>query len=138
MSFLKVFILFLIPSAVFGNDLSYKDRSNEGESKYERIEKLEGYLSKLSKNVGGIHKKMSSDFDKKLGALEKKLQQEWKSDVSKLEKLIADSKISDYAKKDTANYLQTQVDLFNNKIIELKEKIEKLNLEVTTLKEISQ
>jgi len=135
---MKFLIIILFPLGVIANDLSYMERSNAGETKFERIEKLEGYLSKLSSNIGTLHKKMDKDFDKKLKDLEKKLREEWKSDVSKLEKAIENSKISDYVKKEETNSLQAQVDLFNNKIIELKEKIEKLNLEVSTLKEISQ
>lgn len=135
---MKFLIIILFPLGVIANDLTYKERSNAGETKFERIEKLEGYLSKLSSNIGTLHKKMDKDFDKKLKDLEKKLREEWGADVSKLEKAIENSKISDYVKKEETNSLQAQVDLFNNKIIELKEKIEKLNLEVSTLKEISQ
>ncbi|MBK25478.1 MAG: hypothetical protein CME70_15895 [Halobacteriovorax sp.] len=138
MKFLIISVLLFLPFTSKANDLSYKDRSNAGETKFERIEKLEGYLSKLSSNIGTLHKKMEKDFDKKLKDLEKKLKEEWKSDVSKLEKAIENSKVSDYVKKEETNSIQAQVDLFNNKIIELKEKIEKLNLEVSTLKEISQ
>lgn len=135
---MKFLIIILFPLSAIANDLSYEERSNAGETKFERIEKLEDYLSKLSSNIETLHKKMDKDFDKKIKDLEKKLREEWKSDVSKLEKAIENSKVSDYVKKEETNSLQAQVDLFNNKIIELKEKIEKLNLEVSTLKEISQ
>ena len=123
---------------VFGNDLSYKERSNSGDSKYDRIGKLEGYVSNLSGNLASIHKKMEKSNDKKLKELEKKLKESWSEDVKKLEAMIKPLLGKDYALKSQTNQTQATVDLFNNKLIDLKKKIEQLDLEITTLKELAQ
>jgi archaellum component FlaC len=132
----KLFIIIILSGQyALADDLSYKDRSNEGENKYERIGKLETYLSSLSSSLAKIHTDMKKDFKKDLKALEEKLRQEMESNLEskfkKLEAKIAEvSTGEDYAKKKYAEESRGQLKTLKNRIIDLLEKVEILEARV--------
>lgn len=140
-----LFFILLVSGSVLADDLSYKDRSDEGESKYERIGKLEGYVSNLSSSLETIHTKMKKDFDKKLKELEKKLtkniQEELRKEISKLRKstdqlngnmnsLLKAGKIPEYALAKDSKSIQFEVDIHKDRLTELIEKVVKIERQI--------
>ena len=133
-----LFILFLINQFAFADDLSYKDRSNEGENKYERIGKLESYLTKLSSNLSKIHETMKKDFKKDLKTLEEKISKERAADLDaqfkKIEKRFASLESGpELAKQKYAEESRGQLKTLKNRIVDLLEKVEILELKIKDL-----
>lgn len=130
-------VLFFVNSS-FANDLAYKDRSNLGENKFERIGKLEAYVSGLSKNLSKIHDDMKKEFKKELKALEDKLKKEREADLStKIKKIEAQIKAvsdnKDYAKKGYSEETRGQLKTLKNRIIDLLKKVKVLEDKVADL-----
>jgi archaellum component FlaC len=127
---MKYFIIFIfLIEFSWADDLSYKERSNEGENKHERIGKLENYLTGLSNSLSKIHKGMKKEFKKDLKALEEKMRKERESElvaqVKKLQsKLAVVAKGSDFAKKKYSEETRGQLKTLKNRIIDLLEKVE--------------
>ena len=71
--FVLLLTFFTFSSISIAADLSYQKRDNEGESKYERIGKIEVYLSKLSSHLVKMNKDLTKDFALKIEALETKI-----------------------------------------------------------------
>ncbi len=129
------FILIILGQSAMADDLSYKDRSNEGENKYERIGKLETYLTGLSSSLAKVHDDMKKDFKKELKSLEVKLRDEMNNSleakVKKLEASIAKvSSSEDYAKKKYAEESRGQLKTLKNRIIDLLEQVSVLETRV--------
>lgn len=143
-------ILTFLSTSIYANDLSYKNRSDEGESKYERIGKMENYVSKLSGNLEKIHSKMKKDFDKKLKKLEEKLNKSRKSELlkatnslsksidklnDKVSPLLKDGSMPAYALAKEAKGIQVEVDIHKDRLTELIAKLAKLELQIKDLTE---
>lgn len=135
---MKYLIFFLLTTNVFANDLSYQNRENRGETKYERIGKLEDYISKLSSKIGSRNKKIEKDFERKLKELEKKLSKQMEGEIRRVEAKYASLLKVDFSTKKDWNTAMARVDRYQNKFVDLNKKIERLQLEIETLKELIQ
>lgn len=131
-----LFILVLLTQLALADDLAYKDRSNEGENKFERIGKLESYISNLSSKLLTKHTEMKKDFKKELKTLEDKLRKEMAASlevkVKKIEKNIGEvsKKGSDFAQKKYAKETRGQLKTLRNRIVDLLAKVEVLELKM--------
>lgn len=133
-----LFLLVFFSNLSWGDDLSYSERSNSGENKYERIGKLETYLANLSSSLSKVHDDMKKSFKSDLKALEEKIKierdSELESQLKKLESKIAIlAKGTNFAKKKYSEESRGQLKTLKNRIIDLLEKVEILENKVKDL-----
>lgn len=141
---LIVIIFTFLLTPIFSIESSYKGGTNSGESKYDRIGRIEKYLDKISGKLTKLHLQMDTAVSKKLKKLEEKMGQKrinaieaalTKMDI-KLKPLFRTGQRPSFALKVNTDEVKSIVEEHNVILIELKETIKKLEKKISVLEGI--